>query len=80
MAEFRKTRGSMKEVLPLEVNVDTVYVRKNIVAINEEDFQGWEYEEKQYTLNDYIKHIGAENEEAKNTIADLAELVLMGGM
>lgn len=65
MVEYKKVRGSMKEVLPLEVNIDTVYVRKNIVAINEEDFKGWEYAEKQYGINEYIEFIGAENEELK---------------
>lgn len=44
------------EVVPnIEVNVDTVYVRSNIVAVNESDFTGWEYDEIQYGKNEYIE-------------------------
>ena len=44
------------EVVPnIEVNVDTVYVRSNIVAVNESDFTGWEYDEVQYEKNEYIE-------------------------
>lgn len=43
--------------LELEIGKDTVYVRKNILAINEEDFVGWEYDEVQYSKDEYIKLI-----------------------
>ena len=50
-----KVRGSQKHVKPIEVNVDTVYVRTNIERIEEEDFQGWEYDEVQYNAKEYIE-------------------------
>lgn len=40
----------------LEVNVDTVYVRNNIervVAKDEGEFEGWQYEETQYNLKEF---------------------------
>ena len=44
------------EVVPnIEVNIDTVYVRSNIVRIETDDFKGWEYDEIQYGKNEYIE-------------------------
>ena len=55
MKTYTKIRGSMEIVPNIEVNVDTVYVRSNIVAVNESDFTGWEYDEVQYGKNEYIE-------------------------
>lgn len=60
-----RVRGTMKEVPEIEVNVDTVYVRKNIVRIEEEDFAGWEYDEVQYRKDEFIKLISKENKQLK---------------
>ena len=66
-----KVRGSMKEVPEIEVNVDTVYLRTNITRIETEDFTGWEYDETQYTKDEYISYIRKiekENEEMKTVL------------
>lgn len=78
MREFKSIRGS-QETKPnkLEVNVDTVYIRENIVYIEEEEFSGWEYDEKQYGLKEYIELIGNENEELNKSVNLLEENGLM---
>ena len=66
-----KVRGSMQEVPEIEVNVDTVYLRTNIIRIETEDFTGWEYDETQYTKDEYISYIRKiekENEEMKTVL------------
>ena len=66
-----KVRGSMKEVPEIEVNVDTVYLRTNITRIETDDFTGWEYDETQYTKDEYISYIRKienENEEMKTVL------------
>lgn len=56
-----RIRGTQETVKPIEVNADTVYVRTNIVRIEEEDidamkgFSGWEYDEQVFNKNDYIE-------------------------
>ena len=60
-----RVRGTMKEVPEIEVNVDTVYIRKNIVRIEEEDFIGWEYDEVQYKKDEFIELISKENKDLK---------------
>ncbi|MCM3488767.1 hypothetical protein M3689_05530 [Alkalihalophilus marmarensis] len=52
-----KVRGTQKNVNPVEVNVDTVYVRTNIKRIDEEDFNGWEYDEETYSTKEYIEKL-----------------------
>lgn len=55
MKAYNKIRGTMETVPNIEVNIDTVYVRSNIVAINEDNFKGWEYDETQYDIREYIE-------------------------
>lgn len=71
MKIFKNIRGSMKNVPSIEVNVDTVYIRSNIVAIDEQDFKGWEYDEIQYDKNNYIELISKKNEELEGELADV---------
>lgn len=56
-----RVRGTQEVVKPIEVNVDTVYVRTNIIRIEEENegyvFLGWEYDEMQYEKNNYISQL-----------------------
>ena len=75
-------RGS-QEVKPLglEFGKTTVYERKNIRRVDEEDteekrgFHGWEYEETQYTIAEWNRQDSLKN---KLAIAELAAL-LTGG-
>jgi hypothetical protein len=55
MKVFNKTRGTMETVPNIEVNVDTVYIRTNIVKIEEPEFIGWEYDEVQYDQSKYLE-------------------------
>lgn len=73
MKEILNVRGSqINKPLKLEVNKDTVYLRTNIQRIEEEDFVGWQYDEVQYDLKEYIELIGNENEELNKSV-DLLE-------
>lgn len=69
----------------IEVGIDTVYIRENITKITEENFQGWGYDEKQFSKDEYIKFIAEENyknqSEQAQANAEMVELVfsLMGG-
>lgn len=76
MKEIQGVQGSMEIVQPIEVNVDTVYVRSNIVAVDTETFKGWQYNEVQYDIKEYIKHISEQTNLAQNAINDL----ILGGM
>lgn len=55
MKHFIKVRGSQETVPTLEVNIDTVYIRSNISRIETEEFTGWEYDEIQYGIREYIE-------------------------
>lgn len=55
---MKRVRGTQEQVRPIEVNVDTVYVRSNIIRIETDDFIGWEYDEKQYTFRGYGESVG----------------------
>ena len=57
MKKFENVRSTAEHVFPLEVNIDTVYIRSDIERIDEEGFSGWEYSEEQYSLNEYIEKV-----------------------
>lgn len=54
MKIFQNVRSTAINIPTIEVNVDTVYVRSSIIRIEEMEFSGWEYDEIQYPLRDYI--------------------------
>jgi len=62
MQQFSKVRGTMEIVQSLEVNVDTVYVRSNIIRVENEQFTGWEYDEIQYGVKEYIGKISEQSD------------------
>ena len=55
MKIYNNVRSTARNVPSIEVNVDTVYVRSEIKKVEEEDFKGWEYDEVQYSLREYIE-------------------------
>lgn len=79
MTEIKNVRSSASEVLPVEIGEHFVFVRTNIHAIEENigsdnEFIGFEYDEKQYTKDEYIKLLSEKNGilEQKLTDAQLA--------
>ena len=74
MKTYIKVRGSMEIVPPIEVNIDTVYIRSNILRIDEVDvdmmkgFKGWEYDEIQYDKNEYIENMSIRQEMLENAL------------
>lgn len=55
MKLFNKVKGTMETVPNIEVNTDTIYIRSNVIAIDTEDFKGWEYDEIQYGKDEYTE-------------------------
>lgn len=59
MKMYNNARGTMKNVPSIEVNKDTVYIRSNIIAVNEEEFKGWQYDEIQYEIKEYVENLSS---------------------
>ena len=76
MQQFGKVRGTMATVILLEVNVDTVYVRSNIIRVENEQFVGWEYDEKQYGIKEYIALISEQSDAMETDIANVNEAIM----
>lgn len=66
----------------IHVDTDTVYVRSDSVRIETDDFTGWEYEEKTYRKDDYIRMISEENRtlSERMTLQDATMEELMFGI
>ena len=84
MKTFQNVRGTQSNVPEIEVNVDTVYVRSNIERIETEEFVGWQYDEIQYEVKEYIELIANENKDLKvrqeSTELALLDILILGGM
>lgn len=57
MKIFQGVRSTATQVPYVEVNKDTVYVRSDIERVEEVEFSGWEYNEVQYGLQEYIENL-----------------------
>ena len=57
MKIFQNVRSTATNIPSVEVNVDTVYVRSDIKRVEEMEFSGWEYNEMQYPLREYIEKL-----------------------
>lgn len=75
---MHNVQGSQEEVKPVELNVDTVYLRSNIHrTMNTEGLEVWEYDERQMNIVDYLREIVPENQEiSDNAIAELSTLFI----
>lgn len=72
MVHYTGVQGTQDKVLPLELNVDTVYIRTNITQkINEEGQKYWEYDETQLTFEEYFKQTIPEQEQAIGELTTL---------
>ena len=62
------------EVKPVEVLGDKVYIRKNIVRIDndgEEGFHGWEYDETVLSLEQYLSAIETIGQQVTNLMLEV---------
>lgn len=74
---MRIVRGTQTEQpSELDFQKDTVYIRKNVHRVEEENFSGWEYEEEQMTYEEYFRRSDLEN---KLAIAELAGILTKNG-
>lgn len=77
MKEYKKVQGSEAQAEGLIVNKDTVYVHTNIIKV-EKDTEGnpveglYEYDEIQYTKDEYIELLSKKNEELQSQIIDIS--------
>ena len=56
----------------LEINIDTVYKRYNIVSLKgEDDRLEYTYDEDQYTLQEYLREVVPQNEECLGELSVL---------
>ena len=67
MKLFNKVKGTMEVVPNVEVNRDTVYVRSNIIAMDTEDFKGWQYDEIQYKKDEYTEFLQTQIDDSKSS-------------
>lgn len=79
--------GSAEQAIPLIVGIDTVYIHTNIREIEVEISDGvfqtqYQYDEYQYTKDEYIKLLSEKNEllESQLTDTQLALLEIYEGM
>lgn len=80
MREIKNVQGSQEIVQETEFNSDTVYVRTNILRVENENFTGWEYDEIQYTKDEYIAKVSNEKDALKEevkTIQGALDFVIM---
>lgn len=74
MKVFNNVRSSAKHIPSVEVNVDTVYIRSSIEKVDEEEFKGWEYDEVQYTIREYLEKLT--NEEDAGMLALMVSMLM----
>lgn len=89
MTETKGVRTANETVNPLELTEDKVYVRSNIVKVEEpgtdemSGFNGFSYDEIEYTKDEYIATLSQRVADANTAIDDLLvlvpELVTAGG-
>lgn len=85
MYEYKGVRSNNLTVETVEMVGNKVRIRSNIIAVNEvseedADFTGWQYDEVVYSKDEYMQLLSTENAQLSQLVADVSELVLMGGM
>lgn len=90
MTETKGVRTANETVEPLELTEDKVYVRSNIVKVEEpgtdemSGFKGFSYDEIEYSKDEYIATLSQRVADANTAIDDLLvlvpELVTAGGV
>lgn len=75
MKKISNVRGSLQSAAPVIISGQKVYVHSNVHKIEDLDMYGkpyedlYEYDEIQYSINEYIQAVGEENAELKNKLA-----------
>lgn len=81
-----KIRGTQETVKPLEQNTFKVYIRSNIVRVDEEDteeltgFHGWEYDEIEMSITEYQEYLRDKITQLETDNAQLWYEIMMGGV
>lgn len=81
-----KIRGTQETVKPLEQNAFKVYIRSNIVRVDEEDteestgFHGWEYNEIEMPITEYQEYLRGKITQLEADNAQLWYEIMMGGV
>ena len=71
----QRVRGSQESVPYLEVGKTEVYVRTDIVRVEEEDFSGWEYDERTISIPEHINNLASH--EDLDTTAFVVTILMM---
>jgi hypothetical protein len=84
---MESVRGSQEFIQSIEVSKTTVYIRSNIRRIETMEFEGWEYDEEQFPIENFIADLRKENDflkieqtQTNTTLLEFMEVVLIGGM
>ena len=81
MKQVNGVRGCIQSAIPLTVGKTTVYIRENIRKIENEDpddkSEYYEWNETQYTKDEYLEYLSHQNERLQ---ADLDYLAIMTGV
>ena len=64
-----KVRGCAEQAKTLIIGKDTVYVHFNVIQVDENMF---EYDEEQYTLNEFMSKLWQDNINLSLALAELA--------
>ena len=62
-----RIRGTQNSIPFIEVGKTNVYLRTNVVRIEEEEFSGWEYDEQVIPIQEYINTLA--DRDSTDTIA-----------
>ena len=62
-----RIRGTQNSIPFIEVGKTNVYFRTNVVRIEEEEFSGWEYDERVIPIHEYINTLA--DRDSTDTIA-----------
>ena len=71
---MEKVRGTQENVETVEVGKSTVYVRTNIKRIESDEFTGWEYDEEQFEVTDFIAKLQNDKDALQEEVFILQEV------
>jgi hypothetical protein len=75
----RVTRSKVKPI-PREILGEKILINTNAVEVAVEDDTLWEYDQKQYTKDEYIQKMDLDNQELDGVVTDLTQLLMDKGV